>query len=237
MKWTETTTTSTGDVDGLDFGDADLLRCNNASLMTIRGLKAGVQGQRLAIVSVGAGQVDLSHQDTGEATAANRLICFATSAKTSLAAGVGAAILEYDATTARWRLIAREQGAWITPTFSAGDYSGSGSMTWTVDSGDVMDCSYFLVGRVLNLGITIVTSTVGGTLDLSLQRVIPGGFTVLGNMCEVIRVLNNGTEAIGYATAQDGQTVLKFQRSIPPTNWSASTNNTYVLYTGAIPVA
>jgi hypothetical protein len=76
MRWTEATTTSTGNLDDFDFSGADLLRCNNASLLTIRGLQAGVSGQVLTIVSVGAGQVDLSHQDTGDGTAANRLICF-----------------------------------------------------------------------------------------------------------------------------------------------------------------
>jgi hypothetical protein len=110
-------------------------------------------------------------------------------------------------------------------------------MTWTVDSGDVVTCAYFLAGRNLHVNLAIGPTTVGGTLDLTLQRIIPGGYTGADSMCEVIRVLNNGTEAVGYATVSNGHTQIKFQRSLPATNWSAATNTTYVLYSGAIPIA
>ena len=68
------TSTATGNVDDLDFLRARYIRMNNANLATVRGLKAGVDGQLVTIVSVGAGQVDLAHQNTGDGTAANRLI-------------------------------------------------------------------------------------------------------------------------------------------------------------------
>jgi len=238
MKWTEATTTSTGNVDDLDFADADLLRCDNASLMTLRGLKAGVQGQRLTIVSVGAGQVDISHQDTGDAVAANRLICFATSGKTSLAAGTGAATVQYDAVTARWRLVQHEQGDYIAAAFSAGDYTGTGSMTWTVDSGDC-SCRYYLRGRQLEVALTVATSSVGGTPSLTLQRVVPGGYSVgsAGSNGIINRVLDNGTSKVGYFTANSSDSLLKFQNNVSATNWSASTNNTYVLFNGFVAVS
>jgi len=44
MRWTQATTTNTGNLDDFDFSGADLLLCNNASLLTIRGLLAGVSG-------------------------------------------------------------------------------------------------------------------------------------------------------------------------------------------------
>src|ERR1035437_1222491 len=61
----EFTVTTTGNIDDLDFSNANTIRMNNASLATIRGLKAGVAGQQVTIVSVGAGEVDLAHQNTG----------------------------------------------------------------------------------------------------------------------------------------------------------------------------
>jgi hypothetical protein len=68
-------------------------------------------------------------------------------------------------------------------------------------------------------------------------RVIPGGYTGVGSMNEIIRVLDNGSSVVGYATVSNAQTLIKFQRSIPATNWSAATNTTYVLYTGTVQVS
>jgi hypothetical protein len=81
--------TTTGVITALALptGTGDLLiYMNNATLATIQGIAAGLSGQRLTILSIGAGQVDFAHQNAG-ATAANRLINFATSGNTSLAAG------------------------------------------------------------------------------------------------------------------------------------------------------
>jgi hypothetical protein len=117
--WTTITTTSTGTQN--DFAPGlvgnTIVRCNNATLLTITGLAAGYDGQLVKFISVGAGQVDFPHQSASSA-AANRQINVATSGNTSLAAGSGIAEYAYDATTARWRLTTHEQGAWIafTPT-------------------------------------------------------------------------------------------------------------------------
>lgn len=114
------TVTTTGNIDNLNFNNAAVIRMNNATLATIRGLLAGNDGQQVTIVSVGAGQVDLANQNSNS-TAANRLINSISSLNTSLAPGVGFATYEYDATTARWRLINHTQGAAIsyTPSWSA----------------------------------------------------------------------------------------------------------------------
>lgn len=139
---TEVTTTSTGAQN--DFAPGlvgnTILRCNNASDLTISGFTGGVAGQRLTIVSIGAGNVYFVHQATS--TAANQLINNATSGNTPLAAGVGSAVYEYDGTTLRWRLLAHQQGATIayTPTWTAAGGSpaiGNGTLTG----------KYFLRGR------------------------------------------------------------------------------------------
>ena len=156
------TVTTTGNLDDLDFGNASVIRMNNASLATIRGLKAGLDGQELTIVSIGAGQVNLSHQDTGDGTAANRLINFVTSGVTPLAAGVGTATYRYDATTSRWRLTRHEQGAPIAVPYNSGDFTST-SGTWTVESGDDLAYSYFLVGRQLTVGLTLNATTTSNS--------------------------------------------------------------------------
>jgi hypothetical protein len=136
-----------------------VLRCNNATALTITGFSAGYDGQRIFVQSIGAGQVDLSHQAAGS-TAANRLINYATVANSSLAAGVGVAEYVYDATTARWRLVAFQQGAWIayTPTFK-------GSTSNPTIGNATLSGRYMLVGRMVTFDIYFVygSTTVAGT--------------------------------------------------------------------------
>ena len=80
-----------------------LLRVNNATLVTITGLSAGTDGQRIDVVAIGAGTVVLTDQGAGS-VAANRTIT-GESGPLVLPAGTGRARLTYDATTARWRVL------------------------------------------------------------------------------------------------------------------------------------
>jgi hypothetical protein len=224
------TVTTTGNITALALptGTGNLvIYMNNASLATIQGIAAGLTGQRLSIVSIGAGQVDLSHQDAA-ATAANRLINFATSGKTSLAAATGAAELEYDAANSRWRLVAHEQGAFITPTFAGGNFTANGAMTWTVDSGDVTTYAYLLRGRTLFVEFDIQTTTVGGTLNSLLNVAIPAGYTLAKQQFSAaVWASNNGTATTGLIGGPAASTVLGINKS-DLTNWAAATNNTRV---------
>lgn len=226
----EVTVTTTGNINDLDFSNAALIRMNNASLATIRGLKAGTPGQRVSIVSIGAGQVDLSHQDTGDATAANRLVNFATSGKTPLAAGVGTATYQYDGTTARWRLVAHEQGAPITATFAAENFTGNGAMTWTVESADVKTLTYFLVGRQLFVSIYLTTTTVGGTLNNALQIALAalGGFTLISPAISVSGMISedSGATFLSGILGPSGTQLQVYKLSLA--NFLATTNTTYI---------
>ncbi len=237
-KWTSVTLTTTGNQDNVDFSGADELRCNNASLLTIRGLAAGVGGQRLRIVSVGAGQVDLAHQNTNS-TAANRLINFATVGLTQLAAGSGVCEYEYDATTQRWRLVSHNQGAWISVPFNASDFSGSGSMTWAVDSADVPVHEYLLSGKVLMINYIIQNTDVGGTAANSLQVAIPAGHTAQTS-CRMITLVDDagGATAFGVVLSTIGSpTKVSFRRDAASSNWTlTSGDNTGVSGTVVFPV-
>ena len=217
----EFTLTTTGNIDNLDFSNADSIRFNNASLSTLRGLKAGYAGQRVTIVSIGAGQVDLAHQNTGS-TATTRLVNFATSASSSLAAGVGAANYQYDATTGRWRLVAHEQGAFITVAYNSGDFGSFGGGTWTVDAGDVANHSYKLVGRQLFTALTTATTSTSGASNL-LTIPIPGGFTVALTTFNLLNYLGSGlAQSLGnYQMNTDGTIYMsKFDAS----NWANETD-------------
>src|SRR3990167_787127 len=66
---------------------------------------------------------------------------------------------------------------WTTPTFSAGDFTASGSMTWTVDAGDVVTYAYTIINKVMTVLFYIDPTTVGGTPSTSLQIAIPANKT------------------------------------------------------------
>lgn len=225
----EVTITTTGTIDDLDFSNADVLRMNNASDATIRGLKAGVDGQRLRIVSVGAGHVFVAHQDTNSG-AANRLINFATSGKTPLAAGVGSATYVYDATTGRWRLTSHTQGKAIGVTYASGNFLIAGG-TWTVDSGDQTLFSYYLRGRLLLVEVQLDTTSVanGGGAGL-LTIAAPGGYTPVSNFYRSLPFLgDNSTSATaGFLRIRTANgTQIEVGRA-DGAAFAASTNNTYV---------
>jgi hypothetical protein len=226
------TTTGTQTALALPAGGGPLvIFANNASLLTVQGIAAGLNGQQLTIVSIGAGQVDLAHLN-GSASAANRLINVATSGNTSLAAGRGAATYVYDATTAPgWRLDHHEQGGMITPAYASGNFTGNGSMTWTVDAGDVTSYRYLLRGRLLTVMWQLDTTSVGGTLNTTLQIAIPGGFTAVSTyFVGLDYASDNGTTAVAaQCQVSSGDTIIKLFRNVAASgNWAAATNTTTI---------
>lgn len=172
--WTPVATTSTGTQSGawVTLTGNTIIRANNASLLTIAGLPAGYDGQHVKVYSVGAGEVDTAHQSGSEASAAARLINAVTSGITPLAAGSGAAEYVYDATTARWRLVSHEQGAWITPATPT--FSGNGGMTWTPVT--VTTERYVVRGRTLILNFDF-NGTVVAPLSTQLTFTLPNSYT------------------------------------------------------------
>lgn len=234
--------TTTGNIAALALptGSGDLVvYMNNATPATIQGIAAGLPNQRLSIVSIGvaAGHVLLSHQDAA-ATAALRLINIATSGKTPLAGGTGTADLRYDATSARWRLIRHEQGAWITPTFAAGDFVGNGAMTWTLTAGDVTTFAYRLSGRTIEVHLNLVTTTVGGTPNVVLRitNTAWGGFTAAKNVFGLYFKSDNAAAEAAAKWQVVGGTTLDFFNGTAAVNWTASTNATAIFATAAFEV-
>ena len=124
----ELTITTTGNIDDLDTvaGDivsASVLRMNNATLATLRGLQNGRNGQLITIVSVGAGAVSIANDNAGS-SAVNRILT-GTGGTITLAAGTGIATLQYDNTTTRWRLLVNSSKVDIQ------FFTTPGTNTWT----------------------------------------------------------------------------------------------------------
>lgn len=120
-------------------------------------------------------------------------------------------------------------GAWVSPAFDAGDYTASGSMTWTVASGDVETYKYCLNRSTLFLIVNLVTTTVGGTPSTALQITLPAGLAGVGKTSTVARIVDNGTQTFGVATVDDTGTVVKITKG-DSANWTASTNATNIRF-------
>lgn len=131
---------------------------------------------------------------------------------------------------------AAAMGYWVTPTFAAGNFTGSGAMTWTVDAGDVSSYEYSLVGKTLHVNFYLVTTTVGGT---------PGGYLKLNLFgFTVAKAVTNryGAYQGGWVTAamegRAGETFLRlYNDSTEGGTWGASTNGTYVKGTIALEIS
>jgi len=121
-------------------------------------------------------------------------------------------------------------GEWTTQGFSAGDFTGGGSMTWTVAAGDIGGDAYIIIGKTVVYSFNYGTTTVGGTPSSNLKRAIPAAIqpTSVGTQIWSTTYIanDNGTEKVGqvYVFAADN-TVINFQL-ITDANWAASTDNT-----------
>lgn len=217
--------TTVGNIDDLDFGDATVIRMNNASLATIRGLKAGTDGQTVTIISVNA-QVDLAHQNTSS-LAANRLLNLAASAPSSL--NIGSVTYVYDITTARWRMTTHNQGNWISSPFNAADFTANGATIWVVGSGDVNELQYRLRGNellvtfaLINTSVTVATSVL---LNININQF--GGYLIKSiqslNTC-LIRDSTNGFLG-GFCQVQFGNSFMSIFKTTV-TDFILSTNDT-----------
>lgn len=223
--------TSVGNIDDLNFSNARVIRMNNATLATIRGLVAGVDGQLITIINIGSSVVLLAHQNAGS-IAANRLNNLATSASTPLAAG-GSATYEYDVTSAYWRMISHDQGTPITAAYSASNFTGSGSMTVTADSIDVASSTYYLQGNQMFYNFELSNISIGGTpnTDVNILNGAWGGFTSAAIQADnsIAVTFDNGIAKAGGLIRIDASTTKIRLLLVGFINWTASTNNTSIM--------
>src|SRR4029077_4225941 len=70
--------------------------------------------------------------------------------------------------------------AWVPVTYSAANFVGTGSMTWTVDSADQVRFSYRLNGKTMDVSFYLDATTLGGTAANEVRLTIPAGATVKG---------------------------------------------------------
>lgn len=119
-------------------------------------------------------------------------------------------------------------GDWTTPGFSAGDFTGSGSLTVTVDSGDV-DCYQYkrLDNNTILLQVQLENFTTGGTPATEVRVAIPGGLTATKLSSVIGFARNNGGTAAACAIqTQVGVAYVRCFRNLTLSDtWANGTNN------------
>lgn len=134
----------------------------------------------------------------------------------------------------RSRLVAL--GEWQNQAFSAAHYTGNGTMTWTVASGDVADNRYTLIGKTLLWNLRVGATTVGGTPNTELRVNLPDGRTVAANATVKCGYANdNGTVRDAFVDAADGNDYVSIQLD-SGANWTATTDATFIYFQIAIEV-
>lgn len=127
-------------------------------------------------------------------------------------------------------------GEWINPAFDAANFVGMGGGTWTVDSGDMIEYCYTLIGKVMFLSVYIATSSITGVVDY-VKIIIPGGFLAtdysLSSGCSLLvgGIWEGGGE-LGITPGSNHILAFRDGRVAFP----VSTNTTYVRFTALIPI-
>lgn len=208
------------------------LLCLNETDLTINGFdKTGWEtGSIIHVISAGAGNVIFNHNNAGsvegqrinnQVSGARILVASQGSLKLVLRASPATGIVY-------WYVTEHDQGAWIVPTFAAGDYTANGSMTWTVESADAT-ISYYIIGRKMTVAFRLATTTIGGSVNSLLWIKIPGGHSANRIAYAPVWITLQGpVREVGYAAAAlHGATLISISR-LAEGNWILSTNTTYV---------
>jgi hypothetical protein len=93
----------TADQNDYALPTADIVRMSASAARNVTGFAAGSSGQALLLVNVGSFAITLKHQSTSS-SAANRLVV-PWAGDYVMDANGGAALVIYDATTQRWRVV------------------------------------------------------------------------------------------------------------------------------------
>jgi hypothetical protein len=200
---------------------------NGASDLTITGIANGAGGRVYRIQNVTAAKaLRFAHQNTGS-TITNRILNPASVVSQAFGPG-GVADVWYDSTQSRWRVAVLDEGDWIKVAYAGGNFTASGAMSWTVDSGDVGVQCYKQRGSQLVYSVQINTSSIGISVSTELRVALPDGLTIITGLGSFMpaNASDNGTQQNpGWMGATGGNTYIWFKKQ-DLSNWTGSATNT-----------
>ncbi|MBP8275084.1 MAG: hypothetical protein KAY59_11670 [Acidobacteria bacterium] len=127
-----------------------------------------------------------------------------------------------------WVMDTDAVATWTSVAYDAADFTGNGSMTWTVGSADVLQFAYRIEGTAMTVAFALATTTVGGTPSTKLQIKVPGNRSIASKMTAPVYILDNSSVKFGFVQAASA-VPTKLEILLPDlANWSAATNSTLV---------
>jgi hypothetical protein len=127
---------------------------------------------------------------------------------------------ELDQLTAGVQTAFQQLGRSVDVTFFAGDFTANGSMTWTVAKQNVNTFAWTLIGKRMFVDWILLTTTIGGTVNSTLQIKIPGGYTARRQTFASTFATNGGVRISADAVVQKNGVVIQiFRRDLA--NWTA----------------
>lgn len=109
--------------------------------------------------------------------------------------------------------------------YSAGNFTANGSMTWTVADVDET-VRYVEFGKMMYILFDIRNATVGGTVNSALWMTVPNGRSCSYGQ-GTFAYSDAGTGGNGWVQANG--TRLEFYKTILTPNWTAGTDNNFVI--------
>lgn len=113
--------------------------------------------------------------------------------------------------------------------YAAGNFTGSGTITWTVGSGDQVRLRFAIINEVAFIHVQIELTSVSGA-GTELRIALP--FSTTATQTVPVRAVDNGTFVDAFVSISGSQ--LTFIKASG--NWSASTDLTSVYYEGSVPL-
>lgn len=127
-----------------------------------------------------------------------------------------------------WNVEHRETGRhrfpWNTLDYSGFTFTGSGSMTWTVDQADQNLYEYRLIDDTLEIRWRISGSDVGGTASNELRISFPAGYLAAADSVNPHWYSDAGTEGVGFAGTLAGDTFIRLYK-LGSGNWTLTTSD------------
>src|SRR5262245_42303220 len=93
-------------------------------------------------------------------------------------------------------------GTWVSVS-DPSLFSGTGSMSWTVEPRDQVDLAYTLVGSTMLVNLKVDFTTVGGTPNNILQMFLPARKTAIRTTIATCQIFDNSgsTSVLGQIRA------------------------------------
>lgn len=167
--------------DPTSLSTSSVLRLSSDAERTITGLAGGSDGRIIVVTNVGSNNIILA-DESSSSTAANR---FALPAAITIGAD-GSVVLQYDATSSRWRVIAKANGklTYQVPLVGISKLGGSGA-GWSIDADNALPLQTLPASQTSEvLLVTIPGLQVGDVLvDVGVVgQIESAGNTVSGTL-------------------------------------------------------